>query len=100
MSARVMRKFHDAIKIASKSTMAEQHGAVVVIGGKTMSFGCNSLQPTHVREFGLWQHAEMAALLNFNRRYQYRECKKEHRLRGLRGKDPTGSGWEHSYDEL
>jgi tRNA(Arg) A34 adenosine deaminase TadA len=99
-----MRKFHEAINAATKSTMAEQHGAVVVVGGKTLAVGCNSLQPTHVPEFGMWQHAEMAALLNFNRqrrRYYYqRECKKVHRVRGLCGQDQTGSAWEYSYYEF
>ena len=69
MSARIMRKFHDAINVATKSTMLEQHGAVIVRGGKTMAMACNSLQPTHNRAIGNWQHAEVAAL------FQYQRCK-------------------------
>lgn len=96
MSARVMRKFNEAANIATKSTMFNQHGAVVVAGGKTIAVGCNSLQPTHNRDFGLWQHAEVAALTSF----RYRVQGNKNKLRGLCRSYSDGREWKYKNFEF
>jgi tRNA(Arg) A34 adenosine deaminase TadA len=59
-----MRKFNEAIQVAQSSTMAQMHGAVIVRGGKTIKSACNSLKPIHYYQFGLWSHAEVAAIVS------------------------------------
>jgi hypothetical protein len=61
-----LKKFGEAIEQACKSDMTEKHGAVCVLGGKTLSRGYNSTKPLNLgcyMKFGRLVHAEMSALL-------------------------------------
>jgi tRNA(Arg) A34 adenosine deaminase TadA len=77
--------------------MAEQHGAVVVAGGKTLATGFNNLQPTHNRDFGCWQHAEVSALMTLKRRVQRRE---KDRVRGLCSPYKDRCVWQYPNHEF
>ncbi len=70
-SKKILVNFGKAVDQAKKASthsyIHNKHGAVVVIGGKTVGIGYNKTNNSPIKgnKYGCYTHAEVAAMLNY-----------------------------------